>query len=64
MAPPTDDDLKSSEERKREANWNAALRWRVLQETLTWADSQATVRRNTRQKCLELERAKRSQEAG
>ena len=64
MAPPTDDDLKCAEERKREANWSAAQRWRVMQETITWADSQATVRRNTAQKCLELELAKRSQDAG
>ncbi len=31
----TGDDLKRSEERKREANWNAAQRWRILQETIT-----------------------------
>jgi len=58
MSGATDDDLKRFEERKREASWDAAQRWRVLQETITWAESQATVRRNTPQKCLELQRAK------
>ncbi len=52
------DDLKRSEERKREANWDARERWRVLQATITWAESQATVRRNTPQRCLELQEAK------
>ncbi len=52
------DDLKRSEEQKREAHWDAALRWRVLQETITWAESQATVRRNTPRRCLELQAAK------
>ena len=52
------DDLKRSEELKREANWDRAERWRVLQATITWAESQATVRRNTPQKCLELQAAK------
>ena len=54
------DELKRSEERKREANWNAAQRWRVLQDTITWAESQAVVRRNTPQKCLELQKARLS----
>ena len=51
-------DFKRREHRRREACWDPALRWQVLQETITWAESQATVRRNTPQKCLELERAK------
>jgi hypothetical protein len=51
-------DLKRREEAKREAAWDPAERWRVLQETITWAESQATVRRNTPARCLELERAK------
>ncbi len=52
------DDLKRSEEQKREAHWDPAQRWRVLQATITWAEAQATVRRNTPQKCLELQAAK------
>jgi hypothetical protein len=53
------DNLKRAEEQKREAAWDPAERWRVLQATITWAEAQATVRRNTPQRCLELERAKR-----
>ena len=52
------DALKRAEEQKREAHWDPAERWRVLQETITWAESQATVRRNTPQRCLELQAAK------
>jgi hypothetical protein len=52
------DELKRSEEAKRERMWNAQQRWRVLQETITWAESLPNVRRNTRQACLALERAK------
>jgi len=52
------DALKRAEEQKRESHWDPAERWRVLQETITWAESQATVRRNTPQRCLELQAAK------
>ena len=52
------DDLKRSEEQKREAHLDAAERWRLLQATITWAESQATVRRNTRERYLELQAAK------
>ena len=52
------DALKRAEEQKREAHWDPAERWRVIQATIAWADSQATVRRNTRQRCLELQAAK------
>lgn len=58
MSDPANDNLKRSEEQKREAMWDPAQRWRVLQETITWAESQAAVRRNTPQRCLELQRAK------
>ena len=58
MADISYDDLKRLEERKREAHWDPADRWRVLQETITWAESQAAVARNTPQRCLELQRAK------
>lgn len=60
MAQPTNDDLKRAEEQKREASWDAAQRWRVLQETITWAESQPTVRRNTPEVCLALQKAKLS----
>jgi hypothetical protein len=58
MAEDSPDDLKRREEQKRDAHWDAAERWHVLQETITWAEAQATVRRNTPARCLELERAK------
>ena len=53
-----DDDLKRCEERKRETNWDPAERWRVLQETIAWADSQALVPRNSPARCLYLQNAK------
>jgi hypothetical protein len=49
------DDLKQREEEKREACWDLAERWRVLQETIAWVDAQAPVSRNSREKCLELQ---------
>jgi hypothetical protein len=55
-----DNDLKRSEEAKRERMWDPALRWRVLQQIIAWAESQATIQRNTPQKCLELQKAKLS----
>ena len=58
MSSAFDDDLKRFEEQKREANWDPVERWRVLQETITWAEAQATVRRNTRERCLELQAEK------
>jgi hypothetical protein len=51
------DDLIRSEEQKRDAAWDPAERWRVIQETITWAEAQATVRRNTPERCRELQQA-------
>jgi hypothetical protein len=51
-------DLKRREEAKRDAHWNAAERWRVIQETIAWADAQAPVPRNSKARCLELQRIK------
>lgn len=53
-----DDDLKRREEAKREAHRDPLQRWIVLQETITWAESQLTVRCNTPARCLELQRTK------
>ena len=58
MAAPSDSELKQFEEQKREAHWDPAERWRIIQEMIVWADAQATVRRNTPKRCLELQRAK------
>ncbi|NJK90881.1 MAG: hypothetical protein HC904_03005 [Blastochloris sp.] len=33
-------DLKAQEEKKRELAWDPAERWKVLQETITWAEAQ------------------------
>jgi hypothetical protein len=58
MIEPPNDELLREEERKRERHWDPAARWRVIQEMIAWADAQATVRRNTPARCLELQRAK------
>ncbi len=58
MSDSTPDDIKRREEAKREAAWDPVERWRVLQETITWAETQAKVRRNTPERCLALQRAK------
>ena len=52
------DDLKRREEAKRDAHWNAVERWRVIQETISWADAQAAVPRNSKARCLQLQRIK------
>ena len=49
--------LKQREECKRDRLWDPRERWRVIQETLTWAEAQRTVRRNTPSTCLRLQRA-------
>jgi len=64
MSSPADDALKQWEERKRERHWDPLQRWLVLQDTITWAESQATVRRNTPARCLELQRAKLAPPSG
>ena len=56
---PTDiAELKKREEQKREAMWDPAQRWQVLQAMIAWCDSQAAVGRNTPQTCLRLQAAK------
>jgi hypothetical protein len=41
------------EERKRDRTWNAQERWRLIQEAMTWAEAQSTVRRNIPRNRLE-----------
>jgi hypothetical protein len=55
MTNPTSDDFARREEAKRDANWSPAERWQVLQETITWAEAQLKVPRNTPARCLELQ---------
>ena len=58
-----DPQLKLQEELKRERNWNPALRWKVIQDTITWAEQQATVRRNTPEACRREEQRKLAENA-
>ena len=44
--------LIENEAAKRDRNWNPALRWKVLQETIAWVDAQATISRNSKAACL------------
>lgn len=46
MSRPDLSETKRREEEKRESSWDSAARWRVLQDTITWAEAQRTVRRN------------------
>lgn len=45
-------ELLKLEEAKRDRCWDAADRWRVLQGTIAWVDSQQPVPRNSRAGCL------------
>ena len=45
-----------AEEAKRDAHWRPDARWRLIQETIGWAEQQATVRRNTPAACKAKER--------
>jgi hypothetical protein len=51
-------ELMRREEAKRDSHWAPVERWRVIQEMITWAEQQATVRRNTPARCLELQAKK------
>ena len=44
--------LKKKEEIKRERNWDPQERWKVIQATITWAESQTAFPRNSRHACL------------
>lgn len=54
-------ELIAAEEPKRERNWDPKLRWRVIQDTITWAEAQRTVRRNTPEACLAEQERKLAQ---
>ena len=45
-------ELAKSEEAKRDRHIDPAERWRLIQNTITWAEQQATVRRNTKEACF------------
>ena len=54
-------DRAAREHERRERAWQPAARWHAIQETIRWAESQATARRNTPQSCIERERRIRIQ---
>jgi len=54
-------DRAACEHNRRERAWLPAARWQALQETIRWAESQATARRNTPQSCIERERRLREE---
>jgi hypothetical protein len=49
-------DEKRREEVRRDRHTDPAERWRLIQETITWAEAQSTVRRNTPAACKARER--------
>jgi hypothetical protein len=44
--------LIASEEAKRNRHLDPVERWRLIQAAIEWAQSQQTVRRNTKEACL------------
>ena len=44
------------EEAKRDRCWDPRERWRTLQDTMAWADSQQVLPRNSPQSCLSRQR--------
>lgn len=50
--------LLQQEEAKRLRNWDPAARWKAIQATIAWAESQQTFRRNTPEACLREQRRK------
>jgi len=54
--PDTFAELVAQEQGRRERVWSPADRWRVLQDTIRWAELQPTARRNTPRACLARER--------
>jgi hypothetical protein len=52
------DTLKLREELKRDRHLDPRARWRLIQDMITWGESQTTVRRNTRERCLTEQRLK------
>jgi hypothetical protein len=48
-----DDPLIAREEQKRDACWDPVERWKVLQQTIAWVDSQQAIPRNSPRGCLQ-----------
>jgi hypothetical protein len=51
--------LLQQEELKRDRHWDTRERWRLILEAISWAETQATVQRNTPRQCL-IEQARKS----
>ena len=49
---------KAREESKREKAFDPVERWKAIQETITWAEAQQNPPRNSKEKCLDLEKQK------
>ena len=54
-------ELLSHEEEKRRRNLPDAERWRLIQQTIRWAEQQVTARRNTPEACLREQQRKLAQ---
>jgi hypothetical protein len=52
------------ESAKRLRNWDRAAQWRVLQQTISWAEQQTSVQRNTPAACLREQQRKLSEMHG
>ena len=48
--------LVKEEERRRDACWAPAERWRNILETISWADAQQEFPRNSKTACLDRQR--------
>jgi hypothetical protein len=47
------DPLIAFEEQKRDACWDPVERWKVLQQVISWIDSQQPIPRNSPRGCLQ-----------
>ena len=52
------DQIKKEQEALRDRHWDPQTRWKILQETITWAEAQKTVHRNSPHTCLKLQSEK------
>ena len=49
-------ELLRQEEERRNPDGDPAVRWKIIQEILTWIDAQSPVPRNSKQACLANQR--------
>ena len=53
-----DPDFKRREEQRRERHWDPAMKWKVIQETITWAEAQSSFHKNSIRARLKEQAAK------